>query len=126
MKFFVFVITIFFVFTTFCFSGTKEVDNYEGDCGTRNAQPGPDPVCDPSEETCYVRINYKDGSWGEMEDKIAVYVPSDAVGFIDVDGVNITNLPSGSFSFHIIFNANTSSVPASHLQQFINILESMP
>ena len=101
----------------------REVSYYEGVCGKREAQTGPDPVCSESQETCYILIHYKDGGPDTWEDAEALFDPFLGTGYIDINGV--TNYPrqEGGFFFHIGLKATTATINASSLQQVISYIE---
>jgi len=77
----------------------------EGICGTRIAQPGPDPQCEESTETCYVKIYYDDGTTGET--RWAVWEPATQTGFGDIKGVDVWSSPTGQYFYKILLHPYT-------------------
>ena len=124
INFILLVILAVFIFndSTMADTDDREVEYYEGMCGTRIAQPGGWPYCEESEETCYIKIVYKDGS-EDWEDYEALYDPFTGKGYIDIDGVTHINAPQGGFYFNIGLNGSTEIVSVSSLQDFIDYIE---
>lgn len=121
----IFIIILFNISQIPIYSATEKVEtSREGICGTRLAQPGPDVICEESQNTCYIKIHFKDGSTGE-EDYDSIYIPSSLNGYFDISGVTHTTV-SGGFKVNIITKPSTIYLNAANVEQFIDLIENLP
>ena len=110
MKYFIMILLLSgILFTDNVFAATEI--SREGICGDYIARPGPNPYCEDSQNTCYIKIYYDDGSTGE---EMAVYEAGQSLGYSPrvFDVYTQQSEDNEGFYYHIDVKPNCDIFPA--------------